>query len=177
MPKKPTTAPRVGTGTGQYDGGMESPPAPIRWLQLRFLLGFVLVVVCTLGAASFIGSDYGIAALLGALAVWVGWNAIMTRRLRKRVADARYFLCPECGYPFAGLPAKGLCPECGSRYDAAELREVWTDRHPEPPPVGLTALDPRHLPPRTSRPPVNRGNQNSPKEAMPWRAPPSDREQ
>jgi hypothetical protein len=26
--------------------------------------------------------------------------------------------CPDCGYPFTGLPVEGNCPECGEAYDA-----------------------------------------------------------
>jgi len=36
--------------------------------------------------------------------------------------------CPECQYPFTGLPHSGRCPECGFEYD--ERTQVWTPNRP-----------------------------------------------
>lgn len=46
-------------------------------------------------------------------------------RLRKRVRQTNYRLCPQCGFWLAGLPRKHTCPECGSSYCLDDVEVLW----------------------------------------------------
>jgi hypothetical protein len=61
--------------------------------------------------------------------ILMAWCVVIVRlaRLRARVRERDYLMCPQCEYDLRGGHS-GLCPECGIRYHDWELPIVWKSR-------------------------------------------------
>ena len=64
-----------------------------------------------------------------------------TRAARKRAAEVKDLLCPQCAYRLDDREARGTCPECGFYYTFANCRWAWRRlrkdeyNQPTPPPI------------------------------------------
>jgi hypothetical protein len=53
------------------------------------------------------------------------WLMLAERRIRRRLRENDYRLCPKCGHSLLGLEESGQCPECGRAFVVAAVRETW----------------------------------------------------
>ncbi len=48
-------------------------------------------------------------------------------KLCRRLTDAEFRICTECGFDLRTLPDSYQCPECGSAYDYEILKKQWKE--------------------------------------------------
>jgi len=68
------------------------------------------------------------AACILAIFVPTCWLAIAESRLRRRLRENNYCLCPQCGHSLVGLDESGQCPECGRAFVLEGTREIWVGK-------------------------------------------------
>ncbi|MBL0870052.1 MAG: hypothetical protein IBJ18_05680 [Phycisphaerales bacterium] len=79
------------------------------------------------GAEPGVARIVAVAVLLSFTVIAAAWMLKVALERRRRVRAARFCVCEQCGYPYAG-EGEITCTECGDVFNGAEVRMRWLER-------------------------------------------------